>query len=179
MDCLFHSIITPYIRFVVLTLFLKIRGQDRAVYFSLVPSKDWLVGVDTQPSSPWHQASLEASEESLSILGRGDEDERMEHVHEKRKGKQLVNEELSPKRKKSTRKCQHEEGPVTISATALHRRQQMIVTISSKDDRIEARAASRVATLPAVVPGGTETRGMWRTWEVAMTTQPGTQAPTI
>ena len=35
-----------------LFVFLKIRGQDREVYFLAVPSADWLRGVDARPSSP-------------------------------------------------------------------------------------------------------------------------------
>jgi hypothetical protein len=174
MDCLFRSIITPYIRFVMLTLFLKIQGQDRAIYFSSVPSKDWPVGVDARPSSPRCQASPEASEESSGILGGGDENERTTHVREKHKGKQLIDEELSLKRKKSIGTCRREEGPVTIGATAPHRWWQMIVMSSSKDDGTEVHPTSRVAMPPVVTPGGIETRGMRRKWEATVTTQPGT-----
>jgi hypothetical protein len=92
------------------------------VYFSAVPSEDWLVGVDARPSSPRHLASPKASEDNSDILGEGDEDERAAYVREKRKGKQLADEESSPKRKKSSGPSRSEERPVTIGVAAPHRR---------------------------------------------------------
>jgi hypothetical protein len=129
--------------------------------------------VDAWLSSPRCQASPEASEDSSGILGEGDESEQTTQVCERHKGKQLIDEEPSPKRKKSTGTRQRKEGPVTIGITAPLRRWQMIVMSSSEDDRTKARPTSKAATPPVVAPGGTETRGMRLTREVVVTVQPG------
>jgi hypothetical protein len=55
----------------------------------------------------------------------------------------------------------------------------MIVTSSSEDDEAEAHPANRAAMLPAVAPGGTETRGMRQTREATATAHQGAQASTV
>ena len=99
-------------------IFLKIHGQDRVVYFSMVPSADWPRGVDARPSSPHRRTSLEFGGDSSADLDNGDEDERMSYVHEKLWGKRPASEEPSPKRRKTARSSRHEERPVTIGASA-------------------------------------------------------------
>ena len=64
-------------------IFLKIRGQDRSVYFSTVSSADWPRGVDAWLSHPQRRSSLEASGDSSDDLEDGDEEERTPYVREK------------------------------------------------------------------------------------------------
>ena len=97
--------------------FLKIHGQDRAVYFSAVPSVDWPRGVDARSSSPRHRASAEAGGDSLADLNDEDEDERTSYAYEKLQGKWPAGEELSSKRRKMIGLSHREERLVSIGAT--------------------------------------------------------------
>ena len=62
---------------------LKIHEKDRAVYFSAMPSMDWLRGVDAWPSSPQCRANSEASGDSSDDNDDEDGGERTSDVHEK------------------------------------------------------------------------------------------------
>jgi len=95
---------------------LKIHGQDRAAYFSAVPSMDWARGVDARPSSPQHRASSEASRDSLDDNDDQDGGERTSDVHEKLRGKRPTSEESSPKIRKTAGSSHREERPVNIDA---------------------------------------------------------------
>ena len=103
-------------------MFLKVCGQDWAVYFLVVPVADWLRGVDAQPSSPQRRTSPEAGGDSLADLDDKDEDERTSYVREKLQGKWPAGEEPSLKRRKIDGSSRREERPVTIGASAQHRR---------------------------------------------------------
>ena len=97
---------------------LKIRGQDRATYFSAVLLMDWPRGVDARPSCPQCRASTEASGDSSDDNDDEDVGERTSDVHEKLWGKRLAIEEPSQKRKKTTGSSRREERQVNIGAPA-------------------------------------------------------------
>lgn len=63
-------------------MFMKIHGQDQAVYF-VVPSDDWPTVVDARLSSPQCYSSSGADEERSDGTRGGDEDEQTSYVHEK------------------------------------------------------------------------------------------------
>jgi len=88
---------------------LKIHGQDRAAYFLVVPSMDWLRGVDAWPSSPQCRANSEASGDSSDDNDDEDRGERTSDIREKLLGKQPASEEPSPKRRKMTRSSHRED----------------------------------------------------------------------
>jgi len=113
---------------IYLFVFPKIRGQDRSVYFSAVPSADWPRGVDAWPSRPQRRSNLEASGDSSADLDDRDEDELTPYVHEKLRGKRPAGEEPSLKRRKTTISSRREERPITIGASAQPQRWQVVMS---------------------------------------------------
>ena len=92
------------------------------MYLSVVPSANWLRGVDAWPSSPQHQASSEASGDNSDDHDDGDGGERTSHVHEKLWWKWPVGEEPSPKRRKTGGSFGREKQAMSISAPTQHQR---------------------------------------------------------
>ena len=79
-----------------------IHGQDRAVYFLAILLEECPRAVDARPSNPEHQPSTDVDEEGSESQGVGGNDTWTEYVSEKLRGKRLIDEGLSAKRRKTS-----------------------------------------------------------------------------
>lgn len=95
----------------------------------------------------------------------GDKVERTSYVCEKLQGKWPVEDEPSPKRKKTSCSSYREEVGVHIGGPAPHRRWRMVVSDSSNDDGAVMPPPPTTKTPPPATHAGAETREMRRAWE--------------
>jgi hypothetical protein len=92
--------------------------------------------IDAQPSSSLRQSSSGTDEEGLAH--HGDEGEWSPYVWEKLRGKRPVEDELSPKRRKTSGSSLREAGGINIGDLACPQRRRMFVLDSSNDDEMVA-----------------------------------------
>lgn len=87
------------------------------MYFSVIPSEDWLSAVDARSSSPQCRPSTDVDDEGSDSHGAEGDDTQTEYVRKKLRGKRPADKEPSMKKRKTARPSRREEGPVSIGGS--------------------------------------------------------------